>query len=136
MNRDEIMQVLPHRDSMLLLDEAELLEDGTACGRYTVKGDEWFLNGHFPENPVVPGVILCEIIGQACCALFADSIAGKTPYYAGIEKARFRKMVRPGDTIEVVVRHIRSKLNVHVVAGEARVEEQIACRGEFSFVIA
>ncbi len=136
MNRDEIMRILPHRDSMLLLDTAERTEPGCARGSYTVKGDEWFLNGHFPGNPVVPGVILCEIIGQASCALFSDAIQGKTPYYAGIEKARFRRMVRPGDTIEIEVRELRSKLNVHVIEGSAKVDGQLACAGEFSFVIA
>ena len=136
MNREEIMKILPHRDSMLLLDEAELVEPGVARGKLKIRGDEWFLNGHFPGNPVVPGVILCEIIGQCSCALFKGSIAGKTPYYAGIEKARFRRMVRPGDTVEIRATELRSKLNVHVISGEATVDGQLACSGEFSFVIA
>ena len=136
MNRDEIMNVLPHRDNMLLLDEAELLEEGAARGSYAVKGDEFFLCGHFPGHPVVPGVILCEIIGQTCCALFSADIAGKTPYYAGMDKVKFRRMVVPGDRIEVKVEHVRTKLNVHVVSGEAMVDGQLCCRGEFTFIIA
>lgn len=71
MNRAEIMEILPHRDAMLLLDEVEN-KDGTAIGRYTVRGDEFFLQGHFPGNPIVPGVILCEILAQSACVLMQD----------------------------------------------------------------
>lgn len=63
MNREEIMNILPHRDNMLLLDDVEN-KNGTAVGHYTVRGDEFFLKGHFPDNPIVPGVILCEILGS------------------------------------------------------------------------
>ena len=59
MKRDEIKKILPHREPMLLIDEANLLDEATAEGFYTVRGDEFFLQGHFPNNPVVPGVILC-----------------------------------------------------------------------------
>ena len=102
MNREEIMQILPHRDDMLLIETAEMGEDGVATATYTVRGDEFFLRGHFPGNPVVPGVILCEIIAQGACTLFGEEMKGKTPLYTGIDKVRFRRMVKPGDTILVL----------------------------------
>lgn len=135
MNRSDIEKIIPHRNSMLLLDEAWRGEDGSAHGRYTVRGDEWFFDGHFPGDPVMPGVVQCEIIAQASCMLFADELAGKTAYYAGIDKARFRRMVRPGDTLETTSTLIRRKLNVYVVKGEARVDGDVCASGEFSFII-
>ncbi len=136
MNREEIMNIIPHRDDMLLIDSVELDDEGTAHGRYTVRGDEFFLRGHFPGNPVVPGVILCEIVAQTSCILIQDEMKGKTPYYAGIDKVRFRQMVRPGDTLEVSVKLLRNKMNVYVVGGEAKVNGKLSVSGEFTFIIA
>ena len=136
MNREEIMNIIPHRDDMLLIDSVELDDEGTAHGRYTVRGDEFFLRGHFPGNPVVPGVILCEIVAQTSCILIQDEMKGKTPYYAGIDKVRFRQMVRPGDTLEISVKLLRNKMNVYVVGGEAKVNGKLSVSGEFTFIIA
>ena len=92
MDREEIKNILPHREPMLLVDEAYLNEDGSATGYYNVRGDEFFLQGHFPGNPIVPGVIQCEMMAQSACIMFADKMQNKgtTPVYTGLDKVRFR----------------------------------------------
>ena len=100
MNKEEIMNILPHRDSMLLLDDVQN-RDNTAIGHYTVRGDEFFLNGHFPDNPIVPGVILCEMLAQSACVLMQNVMSeGKLPVYTGLNNVKFRSPVKPGDTVE------------------------------------
>jgi 3-hydroxyacyl-[acyl-carrier-protein] dehydratase len=137
MNRDEIKTILPHREPMLLLDEAHLNEDGTATGYYTVKGDEFFLQGHFPDNKVVPGVIQCEIMAQSACILFADKMQGKEvlPLYTGLDKVRFRGMVLPGDKIRVDTKILKESHPMYLLHGELTVEGKKCMSGDFSFAI-
>jgi len=135
LDREQIRAILPHREPMLLVDQVEV-RDGTAYGVYQVRGDEWFLQGHFPGNPVVPGVILCEIMAQSCALLLADRLAGKTPYYAGIDKARFQTQVHPGDTVLVTAELTRQMGNfyfAHCTAKNQR--EQQVCKGDLSFAL-
>jgi 3-hydroxyacyl-[acyl-carrier-protein] dehydratase len=135
MNKDAIMSILPHRGNMLLIDEV-ILEDGKAHGKYTVRGDEWFLDGHFPGNPVVPGVILCEILAQSTCVLLEGDIeAGATPYFTGITSARFKAPVKPGDIIETECFIQKSKPPFYFASGELRVEGKLCLKAEFSFAI-
>jgi 3-hydroxyacyl-[acyl-carrier-protein] dehydratase len=134
MNRDEIKHFLPHREPMLLVDETDIRGD-TAYGRYAVRGDEWFLQGHFPGNPVVPGVVLCEMIGQNCAMLLGEKLIGKTTLFTGIKQVKFRKSVRPGDTVELEARIIRQNGPFFVTEGSAFLDGQVAARGEFSFAL-
>ena len=93
MTREELKEYLPHREPMLLVDEITMDENNVAHGIYHVRGDEFFLQGHFPGQPVVPGVILCEIIAQSCALLLGDALKGKTPFYTGIDKVKFKQDV-------------------------------------------
>ena len=89
MDREALKEILPHREPMLLLDSSEVI-DGIACGTYKVRGDEFFLQGHFPGNPVVPGVILCEMMAQGACVLLADGQMGDvTPMFSSMNNVRF-----------------------------------------------
>ena len=134
MNREDIKQLLPHREPMLLVDWMEGNEDGIRA-TYHVTGEEWFLRGHFPGFPVVPGVVLCEIMAQCSALLMGERLHGHTPFYAGLDQVRFKNMVRPGDTIEVSARLLSMRANLFVIAAEAKVDGKLACRGELSFYL-
>jgi 3-hydroxyacyl-[acyl-carrier-protein] dehydratase len=135
MDREQIKTLLPHREPMLLVDTAERVSPTAATGRYTVRGDEFFLQGHFPGNPVVPGVILCEMLAQTCCVLFGDDSAGTTPYFTGLDKVRFRRKVLPGDTLEIECTVTRQKGPFCFAAGTGRVGGDKAVEAEFSFML-
>lgn len=135
MNREEIKNILPHREPMLLVDEAEITEDGSSVGYYTVTGQEFFLKGHFPDNPVVPGVILCEMCAQSSALMFKEECVGKTPLYTGINNVRFKSQVKPGDRIEFRCRIEKVKKPFYFIHGEAYVEERLCMSGDFSFAI-
>lgn len=135
MNQEEIKNILPHRDNMLLLDQVDR-EGDTAVGQYHVRGDEFFLQGHFPENPVVPGVILCEIMAQSACVLLQDQIQdGALPMYTGLDKVRFKSPVKPGDTFRTRCRITRAKHPFYFASGEGYVGDRLCLKAEFSFAI-
>lgn len=135
MDKTEIMGILPHREDMLLLDDA-VNEDGTAVGHYHVRGDEFFLRGHFPGNPIVPGVILCEILAQSACVLLQDQmVSGKLPVYTGLNNVKFRSPVKPGDTIETKCHIKRAKHPFYFAEGTLCVDGRLCVSAEFSFAI-
>lgn len=135
MDRNELKKILPHREPMLLIDEAELQEENLAIGKYTVKGDEWFLQGHFPGYPIMPGVIQCEIMAQTCCVLLADSVKGHTPLFTGLDKVRFKNQVKPGDTLVMKCSLVKSRPPFYFAKGKGYVNEKLAVSAELSFAL-
>ena len=135
MDRDELKKYLPHREPMLLVDEMIMDADSVAHSKYLIREDEFFCQGHFPGNPLVPGVILCEIMAQSCALLVKDEIVGKTTLYSGIDNVRFRNPVRPGDLCEVTARLSGKRANMFFCHAELRVDGKLCCKGDLSFAL-
>ena len=135
MDRSELMHILPHRDNMLLLDDAEN-RGGESVAHYHIRGDEFFLKGHFPGNPIVPGVILCEMLAQSACVLMEGKLKdGMIPVYTGLNNVKFRSPVRPGDTVELHTRIHREKGPFFFCEGTVCVEGRLCVSAEFSFAL-
>lgn len=134
MLKEEIKKILPHREPMLLVEEIEVTADGTAVGKYTVKGDEFFLQGHFPDNPIVPGVIQLEMIAQTSVALITDRTEG-VPVYTGIKNVRFKNQLLPGETAIMQVK-ITARKGMFVFAeGSLSANGKLCTTMEFSFAM-
>lgn len=137
-NTQEIMEILPHRHPFLLIDTIEELEPGVrAVGRKNVTFNEPYFAGHFPGNPVMPGVLIMEALAQtgAVAILSLPEHRGKTAYFAGIDKAKFKQMVRPGDTLELETTIIPSKGPVGVGEAIAKVNGKLAAKAELTFAL-
>jgi len=135
-NREEIEKILPHRADMALLDEVELV-GGESVGKYTVRGDEFFLNGHFPGNPIVPGVIQCEMMAQSACLLTAGrgGSSDSPPLLTGMDGIKFRNPVRPGDTLILRSRIEKQKGPFTFISCSAEVNGKVTASGHISFAV-
>lgn len=134
----EIMKIIPHRQPMLLVDRVEIVEeDKKAVGFKGVTYNEPYFAGHFPQEPVMPGVLIMEAMAQTTAVLLLnkEEMRGKVGYYAGINKAKFRKKVVPGSMLRMEVEVIRQRGPLAVAYGQAYTDEGLAAEGEMTFMI-
>ena len=130
--------VLPHRSPFLFVDEVTALVPGqSGSGLWYLTGDEWFFSGHFPGRPTLPGVLMCEAIAQmgAIAVLTDERFAGKLPLFGGLDSARFRRQVGPGDTLELHVALGRMSARAGKGTGTAVLDGKVACECELMFVL-
>ena len=135
MNREELKEYLPHREPMLLVDEIVIDEDGVAHAKDRIKEDEFFCRGHFPGNPIVPGVIQCEIMAQSCALLVKDELKGRTTLYSGIDNVRFKNIVRPGDLCEITAKLTGRRGLIFFTEAVLKVDGKLCCKGNLSFAL-
>lgn len=134
----ELLRILPHRYPFLLVDRILELERGQrVVGMKNVTMNEPFFIGHFPGRPVMPGVLIVEMMAQAGCVMLLtlEQYAGKLAYMGGIEKARFRRPVVPGDTLIAEITLIKARSSIGWVKAEARVGDAVVCEAEISFAL-
>ncbi len=139
LGRREIEAIIPHREPFLLLDEVTVIEPGVrVVARKRVREDEWYLAGHFPGRPIMPGVLMVEAIAQAgaVAVLSEEANRGKLALFAGIDDVRFKRIVEPGDELEVTCELERLRGPVGRGKGTATVAGDLAVRGTLMFALA
>ena len=132
-NKDDIKRYLPHREPFLFIDEVVDIKDNEIIhAKKTISEDEYFLEGHFPGNPIFPGVIIIEALGQAS-GILGSTTMNKTPeegsiyVLAGVDKVRFRRRVRPGDTIDLFSKVVSEKRGIWKFDCRAELDNEIVC---------
>nr|WP_147534420.1 3-hydroxyacyl-ACP dehydratase FabZ [Bacillus marasmi] len=138
LNVDEIKQIIPHRYPFLLVDKILEVEEGVrAVGIKNVTANEEFFNGHFPDFPVMPGVLIVEALAQvgAVAMLKKEENRGRLAFFGGIDNCRFKRQVRPGDTLRLEVEMTRVRGSIGKGKGVATVDGEVACELEMTFAL-
>ena len=138
LNKEEIKKIIPQRDPFLMIDEVEDFIPGESAIAYkNVNIEEWYFKGHFPGNPIMPGVLIAESLAQtgAVAILSVDENKGKNALFGGIDKMRFKRQVVPGDRLKLEVKIIKRKGPIGVGEAIASVDGKIAAKGELTFAL-
>lgn len=137
---DQLLKMLPHRYPILMIDRLEeIVIDHSAVGIKNVTANEPFFQGHFPDRPIMPGVLIIEAMAQTAAALvvytIGNRVEGRLVYFMSVENARFRKLVRPGDQLRVHVERIHKRGNVWKFKGEAKVDGVVCAEATYTAMI-
>lgn len=138
MKQDDILKIIPHRDPFVFIDEVITIEPGKKIKAIKyIKEDEDYFKGHFPNNPVMPGVLMVEALAQAGAVLLLNEskYKGKTAYFAGIDQCRFKRIVNPGEALELDVELTKLKGPVGKANAIATVNGEIACSALLTFAV-
>ena len=138
LNKEQIKEIIPQREPFLMIDEVEEYVPGESATAYKhVNESEYYFKGHFPGNPIMPGVLIVEALAQtgAVAILSMEENKGKNALFGGIDKIRFKKQVIPGDTIKLEVRIIKRKGPIGIGEAIATVDGKVAAKGELTFAV-
>ena len=138
LNKEEIKNIIPQREPFLMIDEVETFTPGESCTAYkNVSEDEYYFKGHFPGNPIMPGVLIVESLAQtgAVAILSMEENKGKNALFGGIDKIRFKKQVVPGDRLKLEVKIIKRKGPIGIGEAIATVDGKVAAKGELTFAV-
>ena len=138
MNKSQIEEIIPHRDPFLLIDEIVELEPGKrVVAKKYLKEDEFWFKGHFPGNPVQPGVLTIEMLAQAgaVCVLSMPQYKGRTAYFARINNVKFTRVVKPGETLTLEVELVKLRSSIGIGMAVATVNGEKAVSAEITFAI-
>ena len=138
LNKEEIKNIIPQRDPFLMIDEVEEYVPGESAIAYkNVNEQEWYFKGHFPGNPIMPGVLIAESLAQtgAVAILSMEENKGKNALFGGIDKMKFKRKVVPGDRLKLEVKIIKRKGPIGVGEAIATINENIVAKGELTFAL-
>ena len=138
LNKEEIKEIIPQREPFLMIDEVEEYVPGEIAVAYkNVNESEWYFKGHFPGNPIMPGVLICESLAQtgAVAILSMEENKGKNALFGGLDKVKLKKMVVPGDRLKLEVKIIKKKGPIGVGEALATVDGKVAAKGELTFAL-
>lgn len=138
LNQEQIKEIIPQRDPFLMIDEVQEYIPGQSATAYKyVNEEEWYFKGHFPGNPIMPGVLITESLAQtgAIAILSLEENKGKNALFGGIDKMKFKKMVVPGDKLKLEVKIIKQKGPIGVGEAIVTVEDKVVAKGELTFAV-
>lgn len=127
MDLDEIKNILPHREPFLFVDEVLEVNEKRIVAKRLIKESEYFFKGHFPAEPIMPGVLIVEAIAQTGGVMLLRKYKGAIPLFMGIDRARFRKIVKPGDTLVMEVELLQERGTIVKISGTAKVNGELVC---------